>query len=223
MISDPASGSGRPVCGGAPAVAGHTDEPTLSGVRFPIVDDLGMIAADDRMLDLIVLGHADLAAASTESRALTDGDEPPVFGEGSLAPLLAAWRSEIVDPPLPELPTVIYPKRTMRAPANRPPGRALRPILVAAVAIFALVVGSAAVGAHSAQPGDALWPLTKVLYSSHADSVAAKYTVTDMMKSARFWLDHHQAALARPYLTSASAAISTGRFVRRSASSCRTN
>ena len=70
-------------------------ESTLPGVRFPIVDDLAMIAADDRLLDLIVLGPSDLAEPSSESGAIGDDDDGPIFGEGSLAPLLSsacAWR-----------------------------------------------------------------------------------------------------------------------------------
>ena len=168
-------------------------------MRFPIVDDLSAIAADDRFLDYLAAGRADLASSAVFS---TSGSTAL-----AVAPLLATWRSEVVDPPLPALPTLAPPKRVMRGPADRAQTRSLRPILGVAVAICALLVGSAAVGAHSAQPGDALWPLTRVLYASHAQSVQAKVAVTNFIHQAQKFLDNEQATRAKVPLSSADVEI----------------
>ncbi len=172
---------------------------TVPGLRFPIVDDLSAIAADDRFLDYLAAGRADLASSAVFS---TSGSTAL-----AVAPLLATWRSEVVDTPLPALPTLAPPKRVMRGPADRAQTRSLRPILGVAVAICALLVGSAAVGAHSAQPGDALWPLTRVLYASHAQSVQAKVAVTNSIHQAQKFLDNKQATRAKVPLSSADVEI----------------
>ncbi len=178
---------------------------TIPGVRFPIVDDLSQIAADDRLLDYLAAGRSDFGDVFAGASGFADdrsrsssvgasGFAGSVASSGSaatalpLAPLLATWRSEIVDPPLPQLPSIPAPRRVMRGPADKRATRSVKPILGVVAAIGALLLASAAVGAQSAQPGDALWGLTKVLYSSHAESVQAKIDVKNSMVVAKGFL-----------------------------------
>jgi hypothetical protein len=179
----------------------------VEGVLFPVMDDLSLIAADDQLLDSIAAGKTDFGDLFGASPQFTSGYDGAVYSAylgGPIAPLLANWRSEVVDPPLRLLPPLEVPKRTMYGPVSGPPRRSLRPILGVATAICALLLGSAAVGAHSAAPGDALWPLTQVLYAEHADSVQARLAASSSMSSARAALSSGNAIKASVALTAAS-------------------
>lgn len=143
------------------------------------VDDLTLITADDQLLDCIAAGQGDVFTMPHDFSA--------GFPAGSLAPLLATWRSQIVDPQWPSMPTAEQAQEAVRADRRAgvtPTRRALRPMLGVAIAISALLFGSAAAGAQSAKPGDALWPLTRVLYAERADSYAAKDAAGHSLASA---------------------------------------
>ena len=167
-------------------------------VAEAVVDDLTLITADDQMLDRIAAGQGDV---------FVDFSVGTSTGPGVLAPLLATWRADIVDPQWPDAPTVDEAISAAAAPRSRPARRALRPILGVAVAISALLFGSAAIGAQHAQPGDTLWPLAKVLYSDHATSVQAGLAVKASLGRAQNALDHHQPSNALVALTSASGEV----------------
>ncbi len=171
--------------------ARSASDQTIPGVRFPIVDDLSQIAADDQLLDSIAAGRTDfadlfdvLAPLSPSESYPSTGPQSPRVVVGSVAPLLATWRSEIVSPPMPVLPPLAVVKRVMSGPPTRS-RQALRHILGVAAAICALLLGSAAVGAHSAQPGEPLWGLNVVLYADHAASVKAGMQAKANMSNAR--------------------------------------
>ena len=166
-------------------------------VAEAVVDDLTLITADDQFLDRIAAGQGDVFAVD---------DVHTRRGPGGLAPLLATWRADIVAPQWPDAPTV-EEAINAAAPRVRPARRALRPILGVAVAISALLFGSAAIGAQHAQPGDALWPLTQVLYSDHATSVQAGLAVKASLGVAKDALDHDQPRSALNVLTSASGEV----------------
>ena len=189
-----------------PRARSATDR-TVTGVRFPIVDDLSQIAADDRFLDYLAAGRSDLAGVFAGVSAGVAGGSASLRGSAagarSIAPMLATWRAEIVEPSMPEVPSIPAPRRVMRGPADKQPSRSLKPILGVAAAVCALLMGSVAVGAHSAEPGDALWGLTRVLYSSHAESVKAKLEVTHSIEMAQDFLDKEQAKKAVAPLSSA--------------------
>jgi hypothetical protein len=173
-------------------------------VRFPVVDDLTEIAADDRLLDYLAAGRSDYVDLFAGTSALLPSRLTAV------APMLATWRAEFVDPPLPELPklhALPASKRLLGRTGGLPPRRSVRPLLGVAAAIGALLLGSAAVGAHSSQPGDTLWPLTQVLYSSHAQSLQAKLQVKKSIEVARHFLDSSEATKAIPPLRSANVEI----------------
>jgi hypothetical protein len=179
---------------GTRAVAlAHLDPATAEA----FVDDLTLITADDQLLDRIAAGQGDVFVLPPQFAA--------GFPAGSLAPLLASWRSEIVDPQWPCLPTVEQAQEAVRAqsrPAFKPAGRALKPMLTVAVAISALLLSSAAVGAQSARPGDTLWPLAQVLYTDRAHSYEAG-------AAARGSLDNAAAALSSGNPTSAKIALTS--------------
>lgn len=126
-------------------------------------------------------GPIDLSAAAAGGSA---GDAVVAFGPTGrhrvereshsadpLTSLLVAWKAELASAPLPEPISITEAVAIVRsAPAPR---RSLRPVMAIAVAIFALLMGSAAVGSRSATPGDMLWPVTQLLWSDRADSVIA--------------------------------------------------
>ncbi|SDO99730.1 hypothetical protein SAMN04515671_2611 [Nakamurella panacisegetis] len=180
----------------ARAASGDTAGVDFS-VAEAVMDDLTLITADDLLLDRIAAGQGDVfPEPATGVRS----------GPGGLAPLLATWRADIVDPQWPDAPTVDEAIRAA-APKARPARRALRPILGVAVAISALLFGSAAIGAQHAQPGDALWPLAQVLYADHATSVQAGLAVKASLGIARDALVQHQPQSALVALTSASGEV----------------
>lgn len=162
------------------------------------VDDLTLITADDQLLDCIAAGQGDVF---TMPQQFSSG-----FPAGSLAPLLATWRSEIVDPQWPSVPTAEQVRKAVRAdrrPAVKHTRRALKPMLGVAVAISALLFGSAAVGAQSAKPGDVLWPLTRVLDSDRFDNYAAKDAAGNSIATAKLALSSGNPASAIDALSEA--------------------
>ena len=71
---------------------------------------------------------------------------------------------------------------------NPPARRSLRPALSIAVAIAALLAGSATVGSRNATPDSALWGITKVVWPDRAQSVASR-------DNARHALDQAESAI----------------------------
>ena len=191
----------RPPPGGGPGRRLRSDD-TLPGVLFPVVEDLTRITADDEFLDAIAAGGADLrslfagggAASTPLSAAGGVGSRRPV----GLGPLLVAWRSELLEPPLPALPTLAA--RLMLAPADRSRRRSMRSLLSVGAAICALLLASTIVGAHSAEPGQPLWGLNVVLFSDHANSVQAKVNIESAIAVAQRALIEGNPAKARAVL-----------------------
>ena len=174
-------------------------------MQFPVVEDLGRITADDEFLDAIAVGGADLRSVFAVSGANAAGGVfPPFPGSvgarrpAGLGSLLVAWRSELLEPPLPALPTLA--PRLMLAPADRSRRRSMRSLLSVGAAICALLMASTVVGAHSAQPGQPLWGLTQVLWSDHAHSIEAKVKVEAAIGFARKALKDGDAVKAQEVL-----------------------
>ncbi|QFZ23412.1 anti-sigma-D factor RsdA [Saccharothrix syringae] len=129
-------------------------------------DDLAGIRADDALLD--ALGGRD----PRQSEALVDDE---------LNALLLAWRRDVDSRPVGELVDTDTAVATIAAARPQPrPRRYLIP-LASAAAVLAIAFTGVSLVARDAQPGDALWGLTRVLYSDHARSIEAAVAVrTDL-------------------------------------------
>ncbi|WP_433265692.1 anti-sigma-D factor RsdA [Actinosynnema sp. CS-041913] len=132
-------------------------------------DDLAGIRADDALLD--ALG----------GRGQTDA-----LVEDELNALLLAWRQEVDSRPMGELVDTDTAVATIAAarPLSRSRHRFLIP-LASAAAVLAIAFTGMSLVARDAQPGDALWSLTRVLYSDHARSVEAAVKVSSDLETAR--------------------------------------
>lgn len=136
--------------------------------------DLVAVQADDELINALAAGMAVSA--------------PGVHGydaDDHVAAILAAWKADVDSEPIPELVDVDTAVATVLAARPRP-GRArhLAP-LAAAAAVIVLAVGGLSVGSYSAQPDDALWAVSKVLYSERAESVEAAARVESHITAAK--------------------------------------
>ncbi|MFD7653068.1 anti-sigma-D factor RsdA [Actinosynnema sp. NPDC059797] len=130
-------------------------------------DDLAGIRADDALLDA-------LGGRNPEQADSLVDDE--------LNALLLAWRREVDSRPVGELVDTDTAVATIAAarPQPRSRHRYLIP-LASAAAVLAIAFTGVSLVARDAEPGDALWGLTRVLYSDHARSVEAAVAVrTDL-------------------------------------------
>jgi hypothetical protein len=159
--------------------------------------DLSAVQADDALLD--ALGGSDPSIA--------DG-----LGDQELNALLVAWRRDIDSEPLAELVDVDTALRTVgtAALAKRHAARGRRRLLVpvaVAAAVLAIAFTGTGLAARSAQPGDTLWGLTKVLYADHARSVEAAATAKVDLEKANLALAGGNLDAARQALKEAQAAL----------------
>lgn len=138
--------------------------------------DIAAVRRDDQLIDAII----------ARGSATTDNSDP-----NDIATLFASWRAEIVEPPLPSAPDLddvveavereIAARRIRVGAGGRL--RVLRPILGAAAAI-AVVVGGLTAISYSAEPGDPLWNVKQVVFSSEADSTVANMDTTSDLQDA---------------------------------------
>lgn len=159
--------------------------------------DLSAVQADDALLD--ALGGSD--------PSMGDG-----LGDQELNALLVAWRRDIDSEPLAELVDVDTALRTVgtAALAKRHAARGRRQLLVpvaVAAAVLAIAFTGTGLAARSAQPGDTLWGLTKVLYADHARSVEAAATAKVDLEKANLALAGGNLDAARLALKEAQAAL----------------
>ncbi|GLZ30441.1 hypothetical protein Lesp02_26300 [Lentzea sp. NBRC 105346] len=171
------------------------DEETVRGPdeRSPLTsndpvtgDDLSAVQADDRLLD--ALGAAKPHAQST-------------LVEDELNALLLAWRHEVDTEPHGELVDTETALATIAAARPKEPHRHRFLIpLASAAAVLAIAFTGVSLVARDAQPGDALWGLTRVLYSEHAKSVEAAVAVRTDLESARLALREGRVDEAREKL-----------------------
>jgi hypothetical protein len=171
----------------------------LSGSEAEFAADLSAVQADDALLD--ALGGSD--------PALADG-----LGDQELNALLVAWRRDIDSEPLAELVDVDTAVRTVttaalakRHSASGRRRRLLVPVAVAA-AVLAIAFTGTGLAARSAQPGDTLWGLAKVLYSDHTRSVEAAATAKLDLEKANVAIAGGNLDVARQALQDAQAALS---------------
>ena len=156
-------------------------------------NDLSGIQADDALLDA-------LGGKSPELNVSLVDDE--------LNALLVAWRKEVDSQPYEDLVDTDTAVATIAAAARHTPSsrhRFLIP-LASAAAVLAIAFTGVSLVARDAQPGDALWGLTRVLYSEHARSIEAAVAV-------RTDLDVAEAALSQGRITEAKDALEKARAV----------
>ena len=139
------------------------DEPLPLGAAEPV--DVVQVRADDALV--AALGLAEDVHV----------DDPI---DERLAGLLRSWRDDVHDAPAPPLLDVGAAMAAMTsAPRVRRQSRPASPFGPLATAAAVLVIAFIGLGlaARGAEPGDALWNVTKVLYSDKARSVQAAVTV----------------------------------------------
>lgn len=178
----------------------HRSDSPISAVLDETPVDIAAVRRDDQLIDSIVAG------GSTTSDASDVND---------IATLLANWRSEIVEPPLPSAPdlddVVEAVEREIAAREMRVSGRGrlrvLRPILGAAAAI-AVVVGGLTAISYNAEPGDPLWNMKQVVFSSEADSTIANMDTTSDLQDAERLIALGQLHAAKVHLDQAADRVS---------------
>ena len=170
--------------------------------------DLAAVRADDALLDAIAGG-----APSGGADAFTGGD---VFGrpgqdDDHLAAILASWKADIEAEPMPELVDLDEASEAVEAGhaardrrASR--GRRRMPFAVAAAAM-AVALSGLGVAVHSAQPGDAMFGLTKVLFSQQADNAQKTQQVRETIVAANDAIAKGDRATAQSLLQSAGSQI----------------
>ena len=159
----------------------------------PVPDDLSAVQADDRLLD--ALGSATPGAAGS----LVDDE---------LNALLLAWRNEVETAPFGELVDTETAIATIQAARPQPVSRHRFLIpLASAAAVLAIAFTGVSLVARDAQPGDALWGLTRVLYSEHAKSIEAAAIINTDLESARLALREGKVSEAREKLNRVEASL----------------
>lgn len=186
--------------------------------RDEIRRKLGELSFDDTMSSSQAAFEADLSAVHADD-ALLDalgGSDPKVadgLGDQELNALLLAWRRDIDSEPLAELVDTDTAVTTVKTAAlARKHGerarkrRILVPVAVAA-AVLAIAFSGTGIAARSAQPGDTLWGLTKVLYADHARSVEAASAARTDLQQASIALSQGRIAEAQQALAEAAAKL----------------
>ena len=136
--------------------------------------DLVAVQADDELINALAAGMS----VSAPGIGGYDADD-------RVAAILAAWKADVDEEPIPEL--VDTDTAVAAVLAGRPPSRRARHLapVAAAAAFVVLAIGGVSVSSYNAQPEDALWGVSKVLYSERAESVEAAARVEDRIDAAK--------------------------------------
>jgi hypothetical protein len=162
--------------------------------------DLVAVQADDELINALAAG---MTVASP--------GRPGHGADDRVAAILAAWKADVDVDPIPELVDTDTAVATVRA-ARRPGRRARHLAPVAAAAAFVvLAIGAVSVGSYNAHPDDALWGVSKVLYSQRAESVEAAVRVEARISKAKEALVAGQPVTAAQELAQARADLSVVR------------
>ncbi|QNG19564.1 type IV secretion protein Rhs [Rhodococcus triatomae] len=157
----------------------------FTGDNEPV--DVGAVRRDDALIDSIAAGGV----------VPTDTHE-----QYELALLLTDWRNSIVSEPLPAGPSL--DEALAAVERSRPSARLrlLRPIAGAAAAV-AVALGGATILSYDAEPGDPLWAVKSVVFSSQADSTMAKMDARSQLEQAERLIAEGNGAAARSMLATA--------------------
>jgi hypothetical protein len=162
--------------------------------------DLVAVQADDELINALAAGMS----VSSPGVGGYDADD-------RVAAILAAWKADVDSNPIPELVDVDTAVSTVLA-ARQPSGRTRHLVPVAAAAAFlVLAIGGLSVTSYNAQPDDALWGISKVLYSERAESVQAAARVEERIDNAKDALAAGQPVLAAQELAQAEKDLETVR------------
>ncbi|WP_280373410.1 anti-sigma-D factor RsdA [Nocardia wallacei] len=173
----------------------HNSDPyaEASGDNGPV--DIAAVRRDDALIDAI----------AGDGPVTTDSSE-----EYQLATLLANWRAEIVEEPLPGGPDLdavvaavnqeIGARQTRVNVARRSHLRLVRPLMGAAAAV-ALIFGGMTAFSYSAQPGDPLWRVKEVVFSQQAQTTIAQ-RADNALSQAQTLLEQHRPEEAKALLAS---------------------
>ncbi|MCX4097192.1 anti-sigma-D factor RsdA [Nocardia sp. alder85J] len=166
-----------------------------SGNTGPV--DIMAVRRDDALIEAI----------AGDGPVTTDSSE-----EYQLAALLANWRAEIIEPPLPAGPDLdaivaavnqeIGARQSRIGGARRGNLRLVRPLLGAAAAV-AVIAGGTTAFSYSAQPGDPLWRVKEVVFSEQAQTTIAQHADDDLTKAQDF-IAQNRPEQAKALLQSAS-------------------
>lgn len=171
--------------------------------------DLAALRSDDALLDAIARAPLDPGTPLGSAYSADLGADSAT--ERRLAALLLDWRRDIAAEPVPELVSLEQAAVTLDAAvrARRRP-RGLAPLAVAAAV---LVIGFSVVvlAAHTAQPGNPLFTITKVLYPVHAHSVEASQSANRRLDQTSQLLGAGQTSEARKALEAAKTDVSAVR------------
>ncbi len=168
--------------------------------------DLAAVQADDALLDALAAGMRVSPAPryGTGSGSAHFGGGDRRYGpDDEIADILAAWKAEVDAEPIPELVDLDTAVATVLA-SSRPSRRLLRLAPIAAAAALVVIgMGGVTVGSASAEPGSALWPVSKVLFSERASSVEAADRVETHIVKAKVALTQGDPAAASQELKQA--------------------
>jgi len=162
----------------------------------PVVD-VADVFADDALVDALL---SETGSTGAGAAGFVGQEVGNVLGGGDpLIELFDIWRDEISSIPLPPTPAVRHASHAVAAGRHRQQ-RTARPAMLIAVAICALLIGSAAVGSRTARPGDTLWALASVLWSDRLASVHSLSEVKDALAEVQTALDAGRPDAAREAL-----------------------
>ncbi|GAA5067605.1 anti-sigma-D factor RsdA [Nocardia callitridis] len=153
--------------------------------------DIAAVRHDDALIDALS-GDGPVETSSAE--------------EHQLAMLLADWRAEITEPPMPEAPDLdeivaavnqeIGARQVRVGAQSNGTLRLLRPILGAAAAV-ALVIGGMTAFSYNAEPGDPLWRVKEVVFSEQAQTTVAARADNDLSEASTLLEQNPAQAKAR--------------------------
>ncbi|MGE3287560.1 MAG: anti-sigma-D factor RsdA [Pseudonocardia sp.] len=158
-----------------------TDPVPLDDLREPL--DLVAVQADDELINALSAGFAVSA--------------PGVHGydaDDHVAAMLAAWKADVDSEPIPQidLDTAVDAVLAGSRPAARRPSTRIRHLVpvASAAALVVVAITGVSIAAHDTRPGDALFPISKVLYAEEARSYEALDVVHHSRERAREALAH---------------------------------
>lgn len=168
---------------GRPSHRRHED---ADGNETPV--DLAAVQADDALLDMIGRGEA----------------MPSGGADADLTRVLLAWRRDVTAEPVKNLVDTEQAVAVISA-ARRPAPRRhpMIGLFAAAAAMLVIAFSGLSLAAKSAEPGDRLFGLTKVLYAEHARSVEAAKTVETKLGEAKQAIQQGDAVKAKESLEEA--------------------
>ncbi|GAA1877411.1 hypothetical protein GCM10009836_68530 [Pseudonocardia ailaonensis] len=136
--------------------------------------DLVAVQADDELINALAAGMT----VSAPGNSGYDADD-------RVAAMLAAWKAEVDADPIPELVDLDTAVAAVESGSPRRASNRRRHLipLAGAAALLVFSIGGVSIGAHGAEPGDALFGVTQVLYKDAANSRVAAAEVKQRIQT----------------------------------------